>query len=263
VERARLDAGRVVPIARPREERAAPPLSAWRKVPQNAATANLARFDAANAARDIDASRAQLADDLAVLHHPTGVEIGLEAAGGSSGPRMGAETFPFTPAPIATLGASLALSRACLSVDALATDDVAPFGAANIVTIALLEVDAHGRERRVEVFADDRLGDAVTRLYERYAELLPEGPERTRAGATAHAVAVMLGPFDLDRWAAVSAPDVEFTDSRNVGFGVARGAEAMRQAVAALLELSNDFTTHTDDVLGLRPDALLVGWRTT
>src|SRR5262249_50822751 len=189
VERARLDAGRVVPIARPPEERAAPPLWPWRRVPQNAATANLARFDAANAARDIDASRAQLADDLAVLHHPTGVEIGLEEAAGYLRPLMGAENFRFTHAPIATLVASLALSRPCLSVDALATDDVAPFGAANIVTIALLEVDAHGRERRVEVFADDRLGDAVTRLYERYAELLPEGPERTRAGATAHAVA--------------------------------------------------------------------------
>src|SRR5262249_57453315 len=39
--------------------------------------------------------------------------------------------------------------------------------------------------------------------------------------------------------------------------------EGMGEGVAAVLELSNDFTTHTDDVVGLRPDALLVGWRTT
>ena len=37
---------------------------------------------------------------------------------------------------------------------------------------------------RSEVFAADQLGAAVARLYERYAELLPEGPARERAAAT-------------------------------------------------------------------------------
>ena len=37
--------------------------------------------------------------------------------------------------------------------------------------------------------AVEHLGDAIVRLYERYAELLPDGPEQARAAATAHSVA--------------------------------------------------------------------------
>ncbi len=59
--------------------------------------------------------------------------------------------------------------------------------------IILIEVDAQGRRRRLEVFAADRLGDAVARLYERYAELLPDGPARDRAAATARSVAAVRG----------------------------------------------------------------------
>ena len=42
-----------------------------------------------------------------------------------------------------------------------------------------------------EIFAADHLGDAIARLYERYAEQLPEGPERERAAVAALAVAVI------------------------------------------------------------------------
>ena len=97
--------------------------------------------------------------------------------------------------------------------------------------LILIEVDAQGRRRRHEVFASDRLGDAVVRLYERYAELLPDGPERARAAATARSVAAMLGPFDLDRCATVLAPAVEAVDHRILGTWSARGAEALLRAL--------------------------------
>src|SRR5438093_5990715 len=104
--------------------------------------------------------------------------------------------------------------------------------------IALNEVDAHGRRRRAELFATDRLGDAVARLYERYAELLPDGPARARAAATARSVAAMEGPIDLDRYAALVAPTSENVDHRILGTWSARGAEALRQNMRSIFDLA-------------------------
>src|SRR5207244_7281044 len=86
-----------------------------------------------------------------------------------------------------------------------------------------------GRRQRAEIFAADRLGDAVVRLYERYADLLPDGPERARAAATARSVAPLRGPFDPDRYASAFAPAVESVDHRILGTWSARGAEALLQ----------------------------------
>src|SRR5439155_9022655 len=104
-----------------------------------------------------------------------------------------------------------------------------------------------------------RLGDAVALLYERYADLLPDGPARARAAATARSVAALLGP--PDRWP--FAPDAEATDHRTVGFGSLRGGDAVLEAIRALLQLSDEFVTRIDDVLALRSDALLVRWTTS
>src|SRR5262249_41431393 len=137
-------------------------------------------------------------------------------------------------------------------------------GAYEQTEIVLVEVDAQGRTRRREVFATGQLGHAVTRLYELYAELLPDGPARTRAGATARSVAALplAGPHTIDRLHAVKfAPAFEYVDHRGtVGMGSVHGAEAMQTIVGALLDLMNDSTVRTDDVLALRPDALLVRW---
>src|SRR5262249_62032903 len=89
--------------------------------------------------------------------------------------------------------------------DAPAVLDFSSFGAIEMARITLIEVDAHGRSRRVEVFAGDRLRAAVVRLYERYAELLPAGPARERAAATARSAAPLVGPFDPDRHATAYA----------------------------------------------------------
>src|SRR5439155_1309903 len=85
------------------------------------------------------------------------------------------------------------------------------------------EVDGESRLVRIDTFAPDRLGDAVALLYERYAELLPDGAARARAAATARSVVALLGP--PDHWP--FAPDAEATDHRTVGFGSVRGGDAV------------------------------------
>src|SRR5262249_1629474 len=127
-------------------------------------------------------------------------------------------------------------------------------GSFELGEVAVNEVDAAGRYRRVDSFPDNHLGDAIVRLYGRYAELLPDGPERARATATARSVVALLGPPGL--WA--FAPDAEAIDHRTVGFGSVRGGDAVLQAIGALLQQTDDFTTRIDDVLGLRSDAFLL-----
>src|SRR5262249_22298941 len=111
--------------------------------------------------------------------------------------------------------------------------------------------------------AVDRLGDAVVRLYERYAELLPDGAARARAAATACSVTGLpvrarVEPADVDRYAAVLAPALEFVDHRTLGAGSTQGANAYLAWVHALYDLSDNVGIRIYDVLGLRSDALLV-----
>src|SRR5438094_2864931 len=154
--------------------------------------------------------------------------------------------------PLATLGGSLALCRASTSASGFAGAKF-DVGAYQREEIVLIEVDAQGRRRRGEIFAVDRLGNAIARLYERHADILPGGPERARAAATARAVLALPGP--PDRWP--FAPGIEFVDHRTVGLGSVHGAEAVRRGVRALLDLTDDFATRVDDILALRSDALL------
>ena len=198
------------------------PVRAARRVRPNAATANAARFDAAVAARDADAFLRLLADDMENVHHPTGVTFDRERSLATWRSLLRARDLTFAAEPLATLGDSLALCRVSSSASGF-TGGKFDVGAYELEEIVLIDVDAEGRRRRVEIFAADRLGDAVARLYERYAELLPDGPERERAAATARSVAAMIGPPDLDRWATAIAPDVEFVDRRTLG--VRRHAE--------------------------------------
>ncbi|MFI5053853.1 MAG: hypothetical protein ACHQDE_05780, partial [Acidimicrobiia bacterium] len=137
-----------------------------------------------------------------------------------------------------------------------ATFDVGPYQREGFV---LLEANAQGRQLRGEIFAVDRLGDAIARLYERYAELLSDGPERERAAATARSVAALQrSPFDLDQWATALAPDIESVDHRILGTWSAHGAEAVRLHMRSLLDLVDGFAKRDDNILALRPDAFLV-----
>src|SRR5262249_30998941 len=160
---------------------------------------------------------------------------------------------------LATLGDSLALLRESTSASGFVgrTFDV---GAYEKTQIVLVEVDAQGRTRRRKVLAAGQFGHAATRLYERYAELLPDGPERVRAAATARAAAAALGPFDLDRYATGFAPEIAYVDRRTLGLPPARGAEAVLHLLGTMLEVADGVTTRIDDILALRSDALLARW---
>src|SRR5262249_753538 len=63
----------------------------------------------------------------------------------------------------------------------------------------LVQTDAEGRAERIETFGVDHLADAVARLYELYADSLPDGPPRARPVAPARPLAPMLtAPLDAD-----------------------------------------------------------------
>src|SRR5438552_2735587 len=71
----------------------------------------------------------------------------------------------------------------------------------------------------------------------------------------------MMAPTeDLDRYNAAIAPTVEFVDHRTVGIGSGRGAEAFREWDRSLLEVAENLAFRVDDILCLRPDALLIRW---
>src|SRR5262249_51490904 len=156
---------------------------------------------------------------------------------------------------------SLALARQWVSASEARgrTWDVGPFESESV---QLIEVDGEGRRARSEIFAANRLGDAVVRLYERYAELLPEGPARDRAAATARSVAAFFGKPDFDRWATAVGPDVELVHHRGlVGQGSSRGRAAWLRVFRVSSEPQADSMNSTEDILGLTPDACLVRWR--
>ncbi|HSJ98030.1 MAG TPA: nuclear transport factor 2 family protein, partial [Myxococcota bacterium] len=228
------------------------------RVPANAATASCERMADAARARDLDAFLAVLAEDARVVHHPTGSEYPERDALPVYEDLVRLPGLRSANLPLASLGDSLALCRGILSFDAH-EDGSRSFGPADLSSVFLAEVDARGQRVRTEFFAPERLADALARLYERYAELLPDGPERTRAAATARSVAALLGPPDPDRYAGALAPDVEYLDDRRVvGMGSAHGAPTFLRGYRTLLETARGFATRTDDVLAARPDALLV-----
>src|SRR5262249_14618689 len=131
-------------------------------------------------------------------------------------------------------------------------------GRAEILQFTLGEIGPDGKLRRAETFADDRLADAVVRLYERYAELQPEGPARARAAAIARSVGVWSGPIDPDRLATALAPSFECVDHRSLGTWSARGPEEWLRHWRWQDSLSASFALRDDDVLALEPDAYLL-----
>jgi class 3 adenylate cyclase len=253
---ARFDA--LSTVVRAPEPRAAPsPSVARRRVRANLATAAGERFRAAALARDMATIAALCADDIQVHHHPTGALI--EREGGLNRFRMlgRAEGLTFSWEPLATLGDFLELGHDVTSFDRLEQDDLS-FGAARSSYLNLMEVNARGLATGVEVFADDRLGDAVVRLYERHAELLPEGPERRRAAAIAGSISVWKGAIDFARLAASLDPSVEVVDHRVLGTWTARGAAGLTRQWRDFATLARDSTVHQEDVLALRPDLCLL-----
>ena len=232
-----------------------------RRVRANAASAHAARFEAAFAADDMGALALLWTDGLEVIDHPNGATYGRDAHLDSIRRLQRARDVWMRFEPLASLEESLFL--ACRRIRASGSSggrfDVGAFDREEVV---LFESDAGGRCARVEIFAAGRLGAAVARLYERHAEMLLGGAARARAGATAHAVAAMVAPPDLDRYASALARDVVFVDHRTVGFASGRGADALLRGFRSLLELADQLTTRVEDVLRLEPDAVLLRWTT-
>jgi hypothetical protein len=154
----------------------------------NATTENSALFDAGIAARDPDAFPALLAEGMQIVDHTTETEFGREGALASWRALAGAEEPTCRHEPLATLGASLGLRlRIAASGTSHGRMDV---GAYEKDEIHLVETDARARRCAGEDWAASRLGDAIARLYERHAELLPEGAGERRG--VARSVAAML-----------------------------------------------------------------------
>ena len=213
------------------------------------------------AARDFDAvAAASSRRSYREIDHPTGSTYGRDAAIASHPAPASDRAIRTTRLePLATLGERLLLSRrrTRASGDTRGRYDVGPY---ENEAIQLVRGRRARPLRRAEVFAADRLGDAIARLYERYAELLPEGPERERAAATARSMGTMLttAPDDLERVAAVIAPDFESVDHRHLSTWSMRGGAAFVEHLRALLEVAADVVIGTSDVLALEPSALLI-----
>ena len=229
---------------------------------ENLATVNARRMDAAAAVRDLAAFLATMAEGAHAVHHPThtsyherDLRLGYERL-------LTTEGLRFAHEPLVTLGERLALCRAHTSFTGVDLNENVRFGAADMGGINLLEVDERGLRTRTEFFADERLDEAIARLYERYAELLPDGDEKARAAMIARAIAVVL-PTDLDAIAAVIAPDIEFIDHRVLGLGSARGAERYLRGLRSLVEVTAERSAHLERILAATPQALLLHRRTS
>ncbi len=255
-ERARHDGARLDPAAAAPGDRVKPAPPVPRRVGANAATTNTARYGAALNACNVEDCIALTADDYVAVHNVTGLRYDRAAALARLRAVFKSRDLVIAQEPLATLGDSLVLFRQLTSSSGASggTFDVGPYDLENI---CLNEVDAHGRRRRFEQFADDHLGDAIVRLYERYAEILPDGPARTRAAATAGSVAAHMAPFDFERLATTFAADIAVVDHRTVGFGTLHGAERLRPALQAFLDLIDGFAWRAVDVLALEAEAFL------
>jgi len=229
-----------------------------RGVRPNAATRNFERFEAAIAARDGNQLAQVFGEPLQVVHHPTGATYGRREMLGTWRSAFRAERLARRQEILATLGDALALGRHWVSIQGLVDAGFTAFGPAELEEIALIEVDDLGRSRRIEIFAADRLHHAIVRLYERYAELLPDSSARERAAATARSVAVWSGPIDVDRLAAAMAPSVENADHRIFGTWSARGAEEYLRHWRLQDELAAGWALRDDALLALEANAFLV-----
>jgi class 3 adenylate cyclase/ketosteroid isomerase-like protein len=227
-----------------------------RRVRENAATACFARFREAALARDMDAIVSLCAEMVEVIHHPTGAVIDRE--GGLQRWRLllRSEGLDLSVEHLATLGERLSLGHDVTSFTRLAQEDLS-FGASSSRYLSLFETNERGNAARVEVFAEDRLDDAIARLYARYAELQPPGSARERASLAARGVSALLNPWELEAVGAVLAPDVVFCDRRKLGLGSWRGAENVLAGLRVRNELTSERASRSDEVLASNEDVLL------
>src|SRR5262249_20072368 len=139
-ERAR----RVTPRPGDQAPRVVPARPMRRRVRENAATTNHTSLAAAVAVRDDDALLRLLADDMEVVHHPTGATYDRQGSLAHWRSAFQAQDLTFTIEALATLGDSLALCRSSRS-GSRAAGRKFDISAYEQVDIVVIEVDAQGR----------------------------------------------------------------------------------------------------------------------
>jgi hypothetical protein len=229
-----------------------------RAVLANDATAFGARADAVVALEDGEAIEALFTERVQILDRKTNRTFGREERIAGLRTLLAAAREPVSKhEPLATLGRSVALLHRTLSTTGI-DGRIFDGGTYRIEELCVVDADEQGRCTRAELFAVDRLGDAIARLYARHAETRPEGLERNRAAAIARAVAAVLGSPDPEPIGPVLALDVQYADHRLLGWGPVRGVVAFLRALRTLRRALPDVEEHTIELLALRADALLV-----
>ncbi|MGH7788431.1 MAG: nuclear transport factor 2 family protein, partial [Candidatus Binatia bacterium] len=229
-----------------------------RRVRANAATATTAQFDAAFASGGLAAIESTFIDspDVHVVDHPTASVYGREGAIDSFRRLLRLQDPVVRHEPLATLGDCLGLFRRRISAGGTAGGrfDVGDYEREEFVVVEPGVV--------IEIFAADHLGAAIARLYEQYAELLPEGSARQRAALTARVVAYTLTDSTTPDEALLFSPTYEDVDHRSVGYGALSTDEA-RNLVVTQRALADGLRFHVEDILALRPDGLVRTTTTT
>jgi ketosteroid isomerase-like protein len=229
-----------------------------RAVRANAATRISEGFARTIAARDVAALEGLLAEDLQFEHWPTGASYtGREFMATWRG-AFKAKHLEFELEVIASLGDFMAVHRHHVTVEGVRDSAMADFGRAELDEIVVVEADAFGKCRRMDLYAPEKLGDGIVRLYEGYAAGLPQGAARTRSSGIAASMMTYNGAIDLDRVAAVTDPSSSNVDHRVFGTWTMAGADEVLRHYRQQLELAPDFSARSDDVLALAPDAVLL-----
>jgi hypothetical protein len=224
---------------------------------RNVAIRSLEQFATILNERDRDALVSLFDETLHVVHHPTGATYGRREMLGVWRSAMKAARLEYTSESLASLGDHLALERHVTVTEGLTGDAFEDFGLMELDEIGLVECDDDGCWIHIEVFAPEHLGKAIARLYERYADRMPEGAERDRAMSVAVTFsAFMLYADDYDRLATVLTPDIEGIDHRLMGSS-SQGAEAYLEQVSAWPLVADDIAFVTTDILVLTEDGLL------
>jgi ketosteroid isomerase-like protein len=230
-----------------------------RRVRANRATATWDRIVAAVHARDSASLEATMSDSLVYVHHSTGTTFGKPETMATWLGAFQAEQLAYQMELLATLGESLVLGRQRTSISGLAGESFEDFGPAQMDGLIVAE-DAGTGFQRAEEFGLDRLGPAIVRLFERYAEILPEGPERGHRTTAARVMALVLSaePGNLDDLRADIDPGFESVDRRPLRTWSGRGGEALLEHMRALQEVANGLAMPVTEVLALEPNTVLV-----
>src|SRR6185436_4425450 len=134
---------------------------------------------------DADVVAEILDESLQLVHHSTGVTYGRRGMLATWRSIMKAAVGDLRGESLASLGETLELDRHVTRAEGWSEAHLADTGSMELEEICVIETDDGGHWVRCELFAADHLHKGVMRLYERYAESLPDGPARARVAAMA------------------------------------------------------------------------------